>query len=118
MYKMESRPGVFIITVSGFIKEDEAHAFINDYKATIKKIVPSQTSLILDGSKLATSSQDMLPILESCLKMYVADNFKEIYLTEFELATTTMQLRKLNADQFFNRIKMVKSVNEALAQIK
>ena len=118
MFKMEFKPGVFIITVSGFIKEDEAQSFINEYKANIKKLIPSQTSLILDGSKLATSAPNMVPILEGCLKMYVADNFKEIFLTEFEQVTSTIQLRNLNANQFFNKIKMVKSVNDALAQIK
>lgn len=116
MYKMELKPGAFIITISGFIKEDEAQAFIKDYKENITKFIPSQTNLILDGSKLATSSANMLPTLEACLKMYISDNFKNIYLTELESVTATMQLRNLNATQFFNKIKLCKSVSDAMSQ--
>lgn len=117
MYKMELKPGVFIITVSGFVKEYEAQAFIKDYKENVKKFDPSQTDLILDGSKLATSAPNTLPTLEACLKMYVADNFKNIYLTEFESITATIQLRNLNAAQFFSKIKMCKSVTDAMSQL-
>ncbi|MDP4182998.1 MAG: hypothetical protein Q8942_18165 [Bacillota bacterium] len=118
MYKMELKPGLFIITVSGFIKEDEANSFISEYNLYVKKINPSQTDLILDGKNLATSAQNMLPILEGCLKMYIKDNFRKIFLTKFESTITMMQIKKLNASQFLDRIIMIDSVEDAMLQLK
>ncbi len=116
MYKIETRQGVFLITVSGFIKKEEADAFMRDYNAKVKLANPPQTNLILDGRNLATSSQDMLPILEGCISMYIKDNFKKIYLVKIESALAMSQLKKLS-ENFMNKVVLVDSVEEAMGKL-
>lgn len=118
MYKFEQTPKATIATMSGFFSPEEAQRFMVDYKNELKKIVPSSKVLILDGSKLSTAAQDLLPTLEACMKMYISDGFKKIYSVKFDSAITNMQVSKLGKEIGYDKkVVFCDSVADALKQI-
>ncbi|MGI5985178.1 MAG: hypothetical protein GXY01_10045 [Clostridiales bacterium] len=118
MYKFEQTPKATIITLSGFFTPEEAQKFMADYKNELKKIVPSSKALVLDGSKLSTASQDIVPALSSCMKMYVSDGFRKIFSVKFDSSITNMQVSKLWKDLGYeSKIVSCDSVADALRQI-
>lgn len=118
MFSIELKPNLMLITVSGFIKQGEAMEFMAAYNNKLEEINPLQTNLILDGKGLKASAQEMLPMLEACLKMYIRDNFKKIILVELESTISMMQLKKLGeATGFMDNVAVVSTVEEGLKQL-
>lgn len=99
------------VSVEGYMKEDEAKQFVMDYENRIKGISPSQYELILDGKKLKVSSQELLPILEGILGLYIKTGFKRIYYVTMESAVAMMQVKRLGGD-FFNKVTVVSDISE------
>lgn len=119
MYKFEKKGNSLVVTVSGFFTPEEAQAYIADYEKTLKTLKPEETNLILDGKELKASTQEMLPLLEACMNMYVRDKFKKIYMVKFASAVTNSQVARLGkATGLMNNVVMVESVEDALAQCK
>ncbi len=117
MYKFEQTPKAVIATMSGFFSPEEAQKFMVDYKSELKKIVPSSKALILDGSKLSTATQDLMPTLGACMKMYISDGFKKVYSVKFDSAITNMQVLNLGKEMGFgNKVIFCDSIAEALKQ--
>jgi len=117
MYRFEQTPKATIATMSGFFSPEEAQRFMVDYKNELRKIVPSAKVLILDGSKLSTATQDLLPTLGACMKMYISDGFKKIYSVKFDSAITNMQVSNLGKEMGYgSKVVFCDSVADALKQ--
>lgn len=101
----------FIISVEGYMKEDEAKQFIDEYESKIKGITPSQYELVLDGKKLKVSQQDLLPILEGLLTSYVKSGFKKIYFITMESAVAMMQMKRVSGN-LFDTVTIVDDISE------
>ncbi|WP_068621002.1 hypothetical protein [Paenibacillus tuaregi] len=83
------------ITVSGFMKPDEAEAFLKEYNEHINSINPAEYTLIIDSTNLAVSKQDMLPVLEGCFKLYMSNGFKKIMMVNPSSVVAKNQMHKL-----------------------
>lgn len=119
MYKFEKKGNCLVVTVSGFFTPEEAQAYITDYEKTVKTLKPEETNLILDGKELKASTQEMLPMLEACMNMYVRDKFKKIFMVKFASAVTNSQVSRLGKSTgLMDNVVMVDSVEDALAQCK
>ena len=68
---------------------------MDDYNRKINSINPSEYNFVICGKDLKTSRQDMLPILEQCLKMYKDSKFKRYYSSKPTSPTCFLQLKKL-----------------------
>ena len=66
------------IKVWGFFKQEDAQDFIEDYKGMVSKINPEKYTLAADSTGLKTSPRENIPLLKSCMKMYMDDNFDNI----------------------------------------
>lgn len=118
MYKIDLQEKAILITVGGFFSQDEATSFIGDYEEKIKSIDTKSTSLILDGRELKASTQDMLPMLQGCMELYIRDGFKKVFMINFDSSVTNSQVNRIAKNIGFDqRYQMVPSVEEALKAI-
>lgn len=115
MYKFERKEKAILITVGGFFTPDEAKSFIEEYESIIQKIDTKSTSLILDGRELKASNQEMLPMLQGCMQLYMRDDFKKVFMIKFDSSVTNSQVARVAKEIGFDkRYEMVATVEEAL----
>lgn len=115
MYNIKHTQNALLVTAGGFFTPQEGQDFIKSYNDAVKKINPKETKLILDGSSLRTSTQEMLPILKNCLEMYIKDNFQKIYMVKYASAITNSQVSRLGKENgFTDKVVMIDSIQEAL----
>jgi hypothetical protein len=115
MYKFEQKGKAVVVTVGGFFTPDEAEAFIGEYESVVKKLDTKSTSLILDGRGLKASTQEMLPMLQGCMQLYMRDNFKRVYMINFDSSVTNSQVARVAKEIGFDQgYEMISSVDEAL----
>ncbi|WP_166243540.1 hypothetical protein [Paenibacillus turpanensis] len=84
-----------VITVSGFIREEEGEAFLNDYNRHIGMIKPAEYTLIVDSTGLSASKPEMLPVLEGCFRLYMSNGFKKILMVRPSSTISKIQMEKL-----------------------
>lgn len=116
MYSIEYRQdkNALVLIAGGFFTPEEGEGFTKEYKKNVSKINPAITKLILDGSKLKTSTQDMLATLKSLFEMYINDGFKEIYMVKYESAITNSQVSRLGSETgLMDKVKMIDSIEDA-----
>ena len=115
MYKIDLKEKTLLITMGGFFTPDEAKSFIDDYEKTVSSMDTKGISLILDGSELKASTQDMLPMLQQCMEMYMRDNFKKVIVLDFDSSVTNSQITRVaKSIGFDQRYQMVATLDEAL----
>lgn len=97
MFKFEKKQAekALVITVGGFMKPDEAEAFLKEYEENVNSIQPSEYKLIIDSTDLAVSKQDMLPVLEGCFNLYMSNGFKKILMVNPSSVIAKNQMQKL-----------------------
>lgn len=97
MFKFEKKQAekVLVITVGGFMKPDEAEAFLKEYEENVNSIKPSEYNLIIDSTDLSVSKQDMLPVLEGCFNLYMSNGFKTILMINPSSVIAKSQMQKL-----------------------
>ncbi len=115
MYKFEEKGNAVVITVGGFFTPEEAKTFIGEYESLVKRLDTKSTSLILDGRELKASTQEMIPMLQGCMQLYMRDNFKKVFMIEFDSSVTNSQVARVAREIGFDkRYEMASSVNAAL----
>ncbi|WP_054709589.1 hypothetical protein [Bacillus sp. JCM 19041] len=103
--KIDEKKKVFSIVVSGFITEDEAAAYATDYKKHAESIHCPSYTLLLDGSGIKASKQDMLDGLKALIQSYVDDQYKEILFVQVESPTARSQMRRI--DVLMNNVRII-----------
>lgn len=118
MYTITVNEGkkAFVVETRGFFGEEEGKNFLKEYQEKVGSINPKRYSFIICGKDLKTSSQDMIDILNNCLKMYKDSGFKDYYTTKPVSAVSWMQLQKLLKE---NRLDMTigESVDDILGSL-
>lgn len=115
MYKFEHKGKSILVTVGGFITTDEAKSFIEEYETVIKSLDTKNTYLILDGRDLKASTQEMLPMLQGCMMLYMRDNFKKVFMINFASSVTNSQVARVAKEiGFDSKYEMALSIEEAL----
>ena len=69
---------VFHVSVEGSMSSEDGANFIKDYKQKIAGINPKEYVIELDCTKLNVTSADVVPMLENCYKLYIADGFTKV----------------------------------------
>ncbi|MFS0785776.1 hypothetical protein ABC345_05225 [Shouchella sp. 1P09AA] len=99
----------FTIVVSGFITEEEAEAYTNDYVKHASSIDCAQYTLVLDGSDIIASKQSMLDGLKALIQSYIDHGYKEILFVQAKSPSARAQLRRI--DVLMNNVRLIE-VNE------
>jgi hypothetical protein len=79
----------------GLFKPEDAAAFVADYTHIVGQINPAEYTLHFDSAQLKVSTQDMIPLLSACFKMYKKDGYKKIIFDCGTSATLKMQIRRV-----------------------
>lgn len=115
MYSIELQGKKLIIECSGLFTEDEAKAFIGDYQQKVKTLDAKNTNLILNCTELKVSPQEMIPMLQGCMELYMKDGFKNVFMVDFSSAITNSQVKRIaKSIGFDQRYQMFPSLEEAL----
>lgn len=85
----------FDIAVSGTFSEQDAVAFITQYNKETSAFAPKEYDIELDCTELNVSSQDVLPMLEQCYKLYIESGFKKVIFKIAKNVVLKMQLGRV-----------------------
>lgn len=66
------------VKLKGMFNQEDAVAYINEYKDIIKRINPNETVFNIDCTQMTVTPADVVPQLQGCFEMYRDDNFKKI----------------------------------------
>jgi len=83
------------IRIWGMIGPDDAKSFVEDFTALVSTIQTSEYTLSFDANELKVSIQAMLPMLESCFKMYKDLGFKKVIIKIENNVTLRMQIKRI-----------------------
>ena len=109
-FKFEKQNDTLKITVKGFFKEDDGKAYIREYANQVENLNTSDMDLILDCTGLAVTTQDLLPMLQSCFDSYKQANFKKITTIIKKESQTVLyiQLNKLAKNSGISNFEVLK----------
>jgi hypothetical protein len=115
MYSFDLKGNALIIRNSGFISEDEAKSLMTEYQQKVKTLNAKGTTLILNATELKVLPQEMMPLLQQCMELYMKDGFKNVFMIEFASAITNSQIKRIAQTVGFDqRYQMFASEEEAL----
>ncbi len=66
------------VILEGAFEEQDTQIFVKDFNNEMGKINPSEYEILFDASRFKVLKQEMIPVLESCFKIYKALDFKKI----------------------------------------
>lgn len=116
MFKFEKNPTnkVMTITVSGFFSAEDAKNYVAEYQRQVRSIVPSQYTLIVNGSDQKVTAQNLMEEFQGAVDMYLASKFKQTIIVLPSSAVATMQIKKLRGVE---KADFAKTLQEAQALI-
>ena len=119
MYSFDLQGNTLIIKNAGLFSEDEAKSFMAEYSQKVKTLDTKNTTLILNATELKVLPQEMMPLLEKCMELYMKDGFKNIFIIEFSSIITNSQIKRVAKSLGFDqKYKMFATVEEALKAAK
>lgn len=90
------------IKIGGMFEQDDANGFVKELKEIVSTIQISEFVLSFDAKELKVSKPEMLPMLESCFKMYKDFGFKKVVASVGNNVTLKMQLGRLGRNVGLN----------------
>lgn len=114
MYKVELNTAkkLLIVSASGLVNKDEGEKIYQDVTQNIRKINPSEYSLVCETSDLKASTQDSLPVMEKLMGAYLNTAFKARYCLVSKNVVTNMQLKRVGQDGFMKGFTTISSLDE------
>jgi len=80
MYTMELKTNLFLITMSGFMTQEESILYIEELNKNIKNISPIEYNIVVDLRKLKNSSQELVWGREQSILLINSTPFKKRYI--------------------------------------
>lgn len=121
MYTMEikSKERIFLITMSGFMTEEESLAYIKEYKEKIKSINSSEYNIVVDGKELKTTSQKLIGLIQEAQNLIANTPFKQRYSIMPKSTISTSQIKRVSSEnKVFDDTIFVESYEEVLKLLK
>jgi hypothetical protein len=101
--KLDRVNKVFHAQAHGFLKPEDANAFVTEYRNLIGQIKSDEYEFQFDCKKLNVSTQDMIPMLKGCVEMYKQSGFRKTIFDCTGNNTLKMQVRRVcNMVEFQN----------------
>jgi len=95
IFNTDNENKAFIITLGGYAATESASSFVDNLKAEVAKINPSNYSLIVDSYELRTFKPAILPTLEISYGLYMSLGFKKTLMVKPNRVTPRLQLRRI-----------------------
>lgn len=80
MYTMEFKTNLLLVTMSGFMTQEESRLYIEELKKNIKNINPIEYNIVVDLRKLKNPSQELVLGSEQCMLLINSTPFKKRYI--------------------------------------
>lgn len=113
-FKVNQAEKILLIESRGMFSLEDAKNFMDEYKKTITKINPGDYVLIIDSKDIKTANQEVIPLLEDMIKLYVTTPFKKRITIVMDSAVALSQVKRVGKDDFTNNFIFVNSYEEAL----
>lgn len=84
-----------VITLGGFMSEDEGMKYVDEYNAEVKKIRPMDYKLILDVKEMKVVEQKNISKMKESFDFYGEAGFNGVYAITPNSAISSMQLRRV-----------------------
>lgn len=89
--KVDDDKKTMYVKTSGFFKEEDALAYINEFQATLKKINVPTFKLIVDAIDQKAVPQNVIDEVKGALKLYMDCGFKKVVILTPSSPTAKMQ---------------------------
>ncbi|RDW16186.1 hypothetical protein [Oceanobacillus chungangensis] len=83
------------MTVSGSFTPEKAEEFVADYKRIVAGVKANEYTLKFDCRDLNVVTQEMIPPLEFCMKLYKESGFEKVEVGIKKSAIIKMQLNRI-----------------------
>lgn len=95
------------IYVEGTLTPTEVEGFQKEYQQHLMSINASEFVIMADAKHLHIVSQEMVPMMEACFKLYQSSGFKEVIINVSENRILKMQLSRIARDAKATNITIV-----------
>ncbi|HEX2926508.1 MAG TPA: hypothetical protein VHP38_09680 [Ruminiclostridium sp.] len=85
------------VVVEGMFNQQNAVDFMSEYQRNVAGIKTAEYALLFDAKNLKVSSQEMLPMLEECMKLYDRTGFQKIVINMGSSVIAKTQMKKVVA---------------------
>lgn len=97
------------MTVSGSFTPEKAQEFINEYQSKTSAIKADEFILQFDCRDLNLVTQEMIPDLKNCFRLYHSSGFKKIVIEIKKSAVLKMQLSRLARNTGLSNVEVIEN---------
>jgi hypothetical protein len=95
------------VVCEGVFTMEDASGYVEEFKKAAAQVNPATSHLVLDGSGLRVSSQEMVGMLTNIIAMYKDMGFQDITMDLGKSAVVKMQIRRLAKEAGLNQFKLL-----------
>lgn len=116
MYKIEVNPSKKLLSIvaEGMFNLEEAQTYMEDFKAKLSSINPSEYYFLADARKQTTSTPEVGAVLTEVLKIYKDAPFKKRYLVKLDSVIAMSQIKRLAGSDFDQKFSIVNTPEEVI----
>ncbi|WML42646.1 hypothetical protein [Neobacillus sp. PS3-40] len=108
-YSIKVNPSTKTIdmVVSGTFTPEKALQFVNDYQSKVGTIKAGEFILKCDCRELDVVTQDMIPDLENCYRLYQSSGFNKVVIEIKKSPVIKMQLSRIGRNTGLTNLEFV-----------
>ncbi|MFT8362179.1 MAG: hypothetical protein ABF586_11495 [Sporolactobacillus sp.] len=95
------------VVCEGTFTMEDAAGYVEEFKKAAAKVNPATSHLVLDGSGLRVSSQEMVGMLTDIIAMYKDLGFEDITINLGNSAVVKMQIKRLAKEAGLTKFKLL-----------
>lgn len=95
------------IEIVGNFTPEQAQQFINDYNSNVNSINASEFNLVLDCKELNIVTQELIPALQECYKLYKSSGFHKVIFEIGNAPIVKMQLNRIAREVGLTNVEFV-----------
>jgi hypothetical protein len=95
------------VVCEGVFTMEDASGYVEEFKKAAAQVNTATSHLVLDGSGLRVSSQEMVGMLTNIIAMYKDMGFQDITMDLGKSAVVKMQIRRLAKEAGLNQFKLL-----------
>ncbi|WP_308462449.1 hypothetical protein [Clostridium weizhouense] len=112
-YSIELIDDKLLLKAEGMFSKEDAETCINDTINIFKELNTSEFILVIDNIGLKMGFPDTKKLYDVLANIYLETKFKRKYILMPKNDIAGVQIKKSN-NRFFNEVKIISNINEAL----
>lgn len=105
-FKVTTAPNAINAVCEGMFTQADAKAYVDTFRKEAAKVNPATCHLMLDGSKLAVSPQEMQEMLKGVFALYKSMGFNNVTMKLGNNALLKMQISRLAKESGLSNFNM------------